>query len=229
MGPLGSCVSKISFNDIRLYNSTLSNHVSKASAWKPRSNQAWPEKWCFHYDDVIMDAMASHIISLTIVYSTVYSSADERKHQSSASLAFVRGIHRGPVNTPHKWPVTRKMFSFDDVIMFCVLCQIMRHWKRTVVMLTIHVIGCIGGVANGENVKMTPFRFSGVDLEGNIRRYQMANVFFQWVRSCPYNMSYPSKSIHLLQSNMYSNQRSNETYYLSMTSRNSSKNASAIL
>ena len=40
-----------------------------------------------------------------------------RKHQSSASLAFVWEIHRGPVNSPHKWPVTRKMFRFDDVIM----------------------------------------------------------------------------------------------------------------
>ena len=39
------------------------------------------------------------------------------KHQSSASLAFVRGIHRGPVNSPHKWPVMRKLFPFDDVIM----------------------------------------------------------------------------------------------------------------
>ena len=64
-----------------------------------------------------MDTMASQITSLTIVYSTVYSDADQRKHQSSASLAFVRGIHRGPVNSPHKWPVTRKMFPFDDVIM----------------------------------------------------------------------------------------------------------------
>ena len=45
--------------------------------------------------------------------------ADQRKHQSSASLAFVRAIHRGPVNSLHKWPVTRKMFPFDDVIMFC--------------------------------------------------------------------------------------------------------------
>ena len=69
-----------------------------------------------HYDDVIMGAMASQITSLTFVYSTVYSDADQRKHQSSASLAFVRGIHRGPVNSPHKWPVTRKMFPFDDVI-----------------------------------------------------------------------------------------------------------------
>ena len=64
-----------------------------------------------------MGAMASQITSLTIVYSTVYSDADQRKHQSSASQAFVRGIHRGPVNSPHKWPVTRKMFPFDDVIM----------------------------------------------------------------------------------------------------------------
>ena len=61
--------------------------------------------------------MASQITSLTIVYSNVYSGSDQRKHQSSASLAFVRGIHRGPVNSPHKWPVTRKMFPFDDVIM----------------------------------------------------------------------------------------------------------------
>ena len=66
-----------------------------------------------------MDKMASQITSLTIVYSTVYSDADQRKHQSSASLAFVRGIHRGPVNSPHtEWPVTRKMFPFDDVIMW---------------------------------------------------------------------------------------------------------------
>ena len=70
-----------------------------------------------HYNDVRMDVIASQITSLTIVYSTVYSGADQRKHQRSASLAFVRGIHRRPVNFPHKWPVTRKMFPLDDVIM----------------------------------------------------------------------------------------------------------------
>ena len=70
-----------------------------------------------HYDDVIMTMLASHITSLTVVYSIVYSGVIQRKHQSSASLAFVREIHRGPVNFPHKWPVTRKMFPFDDVIM----------------------------------------------------------------------------------------------------------------
>ena len=63
------------------------------------------------YCDVIMGEIASQITSLTIVYSTVYSDADQRKHQSSASLAFVRGIHRWPMNSPHKWPVTQKNAS----------------------------------------------------------------------------------------------------------------------
>ena len=66
----------------------------------------------YHYSDVIMGSVASQITSPMIVNSIVYSGADQRKHQSSASLAFV-----GPVNSPHKWPVTRKMFPFDDVIM----------------------------------------------------------------------------------------------------------------
>ena len=64
-----------------------------------------------------MGAIVSQITSLTIVYSTVYSGADQSKNQISASLAFVWGIQRGPVNSPHKWPVTGKMFPFDDVIM----------------------------------------------------------------------------------------------------------------
>ena len=64
-----------------------------------------------HYVDVITSTVASQITSLAIVHSTVDSGADQRKHQISASLAFVRGIHRGPVNSPHKGPVTRKMFS----------------------------------------------------------------------------------------------------------------------
>ena len=69
-----------------------------------------------HYS-IIMSVMASQITSLTIVYSTVYSCTNQRKHQRSASLAFVRGFHQWPVNSPHKGPVTRKMFPFDDVMM----------------------------------------------------------------------------------------------------------------
>ena len=74
-------------------------------------------RWFNHYNDVIMGTIVFQITSLTIVFSTVYLDADQRKHQSSASLAFVRGIHRWSVNSPHKGPVTRKMFPFDDVIM----------------------------------------------------------------------------------------------------------------
>ena len=73
-----------------------------------------------HYGDIIMRAMASQITSLTIVCSNVYSGADQIKHQSSTSLPFVEGIHRWPVNFPHKGPVTRKMFPFDDVIMWSI-------------------------------------------------------------------------------------------------------------
>ena len=75
----------------------------------------------YHCSAVMMGAIASQITNLTIVYSIVYSSVDQRKHQSSASLAFVREIHRGQVNSPHIWPVTRKMFPFDDVIMYALV------------------------------------------------------------------------------------------------------------
>ena len=80
-----------------------------------------------HYDDVIMRATASQITSLTIVCSTVYLDTDHKKHQSSASLAFVRGNHRKPVNSPHKWPVTRKMLIFDDVIMIPLTVKMVKY------------------------------------------------------------------------------------------------------
>ena len=64
-----------------------------------------------------MSAMASIITGVSIVYSTVCSGADQRKHQKLRVTAFVKGIHRWPVNSPHKGPVTRNMFTFDDVIM----------------------------------------------------------------------------------------------------------------
>ena len=67
-----------------------------------------------------MSPMESQITGVPIVCTTVCSGADHRKHQSSASLTFVRGIHRWPVNSPHTGPVARKIFPFDDVIMsFC--------------------------------------------------------------------------------------------------------------
>ena len=86
------------------------------------NDQPWISAWIksiSHYNDVMMGTVVSQITSLMIVYSTVYSGADQRKHQSSASLAVVHGIHRWPVNSTLKGPVTRKMFPFDDVIMWC--------------------------------------------------------------------------------------------------------------
>ena len=96
-------------------------HVSKKGSMETTPNSPSPEnKFVMsicHYNDVRTSAMASQITSPTIVCSTVYSRRRSKKHKSSASLAFVRGIHRWPVNSPHKGPVTLKMFPFDDVIM----------------------------------------------------------------------------------------------------------------
>ena len=69
------------------------------------------------YSDVTMSIVASHMTSISIVCSNVYSGAYQREHESSALLAFVRGIRRWPVDSPHKGPVTREMFPFDDIIM----------------------------------------------------------------------------------------------------------------
>ena len=97
-----------------------------------------------HYNDDITGKMASQITSLTIVYLTVYLSADLRKHQSSAPLAFVRGIHRGPVNSPHKGPVTRKMFPFDDVIMQWLNCPpVLKFWIY-IVEVSGWMLRCLG-------------------------------------------------------------------------------------
>ena len=81
-------------------------------------------KWIFHYNGVMMSAMASQITGASIVYSIVCSGKDQRKHQTSASLTFVRGLYRWPVNTSHKGLVTENMFPFDDVIMLKENCSI---------------------------------------------------------------------------------------------------------
>ena len=87
------------------------------------SSYQWPRGLISKYDytvgechivpcsEVIMGTMASQISSFTIVYLIIYSGVDQRKHQSPASLAFVREIHRWPVNSPHKGPVTWKKFN----------------------------------------------------------------------------------------------------------------------
>ena len=76
---------------------------------------------CSYYGDVIMSAMVSQITVVSFVCSTVCSGADQRKHQSSAWLAFVRGIHRWPVDSPNKWPVTWKMSKWCRDVNFSIL------------------------------------------------------------------------------------------------------------
>ena len=91
---------------------------------------------------------------------------DQRKHQSSASLAFMRGIHRWPVNSPHKGPLTRKMFPFDDVIM---------HWRRERF--------CLGpGI-------------SPISRTGNNGSYLKHNVRYGTSRYGPYPMLSPRRSL----------------------------------
>ena len=90
-------------------NMILSEMTTQRSVLHPTPNFK-------HHSDVIMSAMTSQITDVSIVCSSVCSGADQRRHQSSASLAFMRGIHRRQVDSPHKGPVTRKMFLFDDVI-----------------------------------------------------------------------------------------------------------------
>ena len=126
--------------------------------WDMASVIAWSK--C-PYSDVMMSTMASQITSLTIAYSTVYSDADQRKPQSSASLSFVRGIHRGPVNSPHKGPVTRKMF--DNVIMDTSEMWIGQLW--------LEIICCSGTNAVEHilllNIKQFPF----VDILSPVLRH----------------------------------------------------------
>ena len=64
-----------------------------------------------------MSTIASQITSLTVVYSSVYSDVDQRKTSKLRVTGLCVANSPGPVNSPHKWPVTRKMFPFDDVIM----------------------------------------------------------------------------------------------------------------
>ena len=111
------CLTTISIASILASYLWIGPADPQMSSWCPAGGSpGWGSAWhhslywddpatqrkTVHNSDVIMGMMASQITSLVIVYSTVYSGANGRKHQSSASLAFVRGIHRWPVNFPQK-------------------------------------------------------------------------------------------------------------------------------
>ena len=106
------CGDKMVVGSSYLHNGisfTGKTSLSQSQTYHPGAN---------YTSDVITSVMASQITGVTIVCSTVSSGADQRKHQRSTLLAFVRGIHGWPVNFPHKGLVARKMFPFDDANMF---------------------------------------------------------------------------------------------------------------
>ena len=130
------CSSEHDVKKQNLYVSIRGNFVNSLGfSGTIRCQGTWST---LHYNDVIMSVMASRITSLTIVYSSIYSGSDQRKHHSSASLAFVRGFHRWPVNSPHKWLVTRKMFPFDYVIMVQVSTTLKTNTFPFVEILLTH-------------------------------------------------------------------------------------------
>ena len=131
----------------------------QSGAFVKSQSQRWlPCNSNFHYSDVIMGAMASQITSVTIFYSSFYSGADQRK-QSSVSLAFVRGIHRWPVNSPHKGPVTRKMFHGDVNFSVCTLAGPLRY-------MCLPIWGfLIGSLGPNNAANNTPFCGVGAECQ----------------------------------------------------------------
>ena len=159
----------------------------------------------YHHSDVIMGPMASLITSLTIVYSTVYSGADQRKYQSSASLVFVRGIHRWPVNSLHKWPVTRKMFPLDDVIVFIfptrLITEVLTHkistwWKTHSYKVALFwwkpfsSLGQLRSVPSFDGYFIRPFEKNGRNMPWQYPSFRLSLCF-------PHVLRYQFKFIYI--------------------------------
>ena len=108
-------ISCSDLNEMEVHQNNCSKHGRQAKC-RHRIVLSVMDLASRYCSDVITSAMLSQITGVSIVYSTVCSGADQRKHHSSASVAFVRGIHRWPVSFPHKGAVKRKMFPFDEVI-----------------------------------------------------------------------------------------------------------------
>ena len=122
---------QIGFDSCYPYSTGLLHKTAEVP--KPHSVVRCPvalqHSWIYHNSDVIISAMASQITSITIVCSFAYSGAEQRKHQSSASLAFVQGIHW---NSPLKGLAIQKMFPFDDMIMAWYFIQHSNNeWQNT--------------------------------------------------------------------------------------------------
>ena len=128
-----------------------------------------------------MSALGSQITSLTIVYSTLYSGADQRKHRSSASLAFVRGIHRWPVNSPHKGSLTRKMFPYDDVTMWLGVKSALGYQQLQCWLDDGHHVVWITGLILGLRPANKKRRYKVTSsLIGNAEQCHIQNIAHSW-------------------------------------------------
>ena len=133
-----------------------------------------------------MGAMVSQITGLTIVYSTIYSGTDQRKHQSSASLTFVRGIHRWPVNSSHKWPVARKMFPLYDVIMEWLVRKCAQYYTQIQWRLSF---ACVISMSNIFYVSPKQHSMSWLDI--SLKRLQVT-----FHKQAPTVMSHLTQWLH---------------------------------
>ena len=117
-------------------------YIESSSCSGTNSSYRWRVK-LQHYSDVIMSTMASQITSVSIICWTIYSVVEQRKHQSSVSLAFVREIHQWLVDSPHKGLATRKMFPFDGIVMIHNFVEFSKLWTGDDGCSLFTFMGCL--------------------------------------------------------------------------------------
>ena len=126
-----------------------------------------------------MGAMTSHITSLTIVYSSVYSGADKKKHQSSASLAFARGIHRSPLKSRTNGQRRGKCFHLMTSSCFTLTQGEMFNWNTTLNNLHWQMCQSYSIRIEFRHVISNDRQCSGSFMTGTASRRNM-ELYFSW-------------------------------------------------
>ena len=157
---------------------------SKTNSFQTSYAKTLENKMWNHYDDVIMGATASQITSLTIVYSTVYSDADQSKHQSPASLAFVYGEF-----TVDRWiPRTKVQLRGKCFHLMTSLCKVIIYSvDKLEQQKHMHVLGvCALGSAieTTSQVVLCEVWMKHFSTHVNIRRFSLLNVLY----ICPFSI-----------------------------------------
>ena len=158
--------------------------------------------WWFHYKDVIMGVKVSQITSLAIVYLSVYSDADQGKHQRSAPLAFVRGVHRWPVNSPHKGPVTRIFFSIVVVVTLFPTKYMKTHICITHLQLSVpKMFTCTVSVAVRKKPRLIELAAATCYLQFcRVTAFPGPEEMTHWHPGCRFKESFSSNGFHTIYS-----------------------------